>query len=85
MIHPDNDLVESWEAEGCVEKMCADFEGWEPRHVFPSSFPRFNSSSMLVCLRVQKLIALVSTTLNWKMFDRDPLKTWVHSKGLSHF
>ncbi|KAF7335898.1 hypothetical protein MSAN_02326800 [Mycena sanguinolenta] len=31
--------------------------------------------------RVQKLLALVSHTLIWPLFDRDPLGTWVHPSG----
>ena len=31
--------------------------------------------------RVQKLLALVPSTLNWKLMDRAPLKTWVHPDG----
>ncbi|KAJ7173105.1 hypothetical protein C8R43DRAFT_1209402 [Mycena crocata] len=31
--------------------------------------------------RVQKLLALVSRTLIWPLFDRDPLDTWVHPSG----
>ncbi|KAJ7266400.1 hypothetical protein B0H12DRAFT_1099515 [Mycena haematopus] len=31
--------------------------------------------------RVQKLLALVSHTLIWPLFDRDPLDTWVHPSG----
>ncbi|KAJ6571294.1 hypothetical protein B0H19DRAFT_1208878 [Mycena capillaripes] len=31
--------------------------------------------------RIQKLLALVSKTLIWPMFDRDPLQPWVHPSG----
>lgn len=31
--------------------------------------------------RVQKLLALVSSTLIWPLFDRDPLETWIHPGG----
>ncbi|KAN0091583.1 hypothetical protein V8E55_005149 [Tylopilus felleus] len=31
--------------------------------------------------RVQKLLALIPSTLNWKLMDRAPLKTWVHPEG----
>lgn len=31
--------------------------------------------------RIQKLLALVPTTLNWKLMARDPLKTWIHKDG----
>ncbi|KAJ7481761.1 hypothetical protein FB451DRAFT_136739 [Mycena latifolia] len=31
--------------------------------------------------RVQKLLALVSSTLIWPLFDRDPLDTWIHQSG----
>lgn len=31
--------------------------------------------------RIQKLLALVQSTLNWKLMDRAPLSTWVHKDG----
>ncbi|KAG9309242.1 FAD/NAD(P)-binding domain-containing protein [Chiua virens] len=31
--------------------------------------------------RVQKLLALIPSTLNWKLMDRAPLSTWVHQGG----
>ncbi|KAF7366395.1 FAD/NAD(P)-binding domain-containing protein [Mycena sanguinolenta] len=31
--------------------------------------------------RVEKLLALISHTLIWPLFDRDPLDTWVHPSG----
>ncbi|KAJ7883268.1 hypothetical protein B0H13DRAFT_2538404 [Mycena leptocephala] len=31
--------------------------------------------------RVEKLLALVSDTLIWPLFDRDPLDTWIHPSG----
>ncbi|KAJ7701904.1 FAD/NAD(P)-binding domain-containing protein [Mycena rosella] len=31
--------------------------------------------------RVQKLLALVSSTLIWPLLDRDPLDTWIHPSG----
>ncbi|KAF8837679.1 FAD/NAD(P)-binding domain-containing protein [Paxillus ammoniavirescens] len=31
--------------------------------------------------RIQKLLALIPSTLNWKLMDRAPLRTWVHPKG----
>jgi hypothetical protein len=32
-------------------------------------------------IRVQKLLAMIPTTLNWKLMDRDPLETWIHKGG----
>ncbi|EIW83381.1 FAD/NAD(P)-binding domain-containing protein [Coniophora puteana RWD-64-598 SS2] len=31
--------------------------------------------------RIQKLLALIPSTLNWKLMDRGPLRTWVHTDG----
>lgn len=31
--------------------------------------------------RVQKLLGMVKSTLNWKLLDRDPLDRWVHENG----
>ena len=31
--------------------------------------------------RIQKLLALIPSTLNWKLMDRAPLRTWVHADG----
>lgn len=31
--------------------------------------------------RVQKLLALIPSTLNWKLMDRDPIETWIHKDG----
>ncbi|KAH7912418.1 FAD/NAD(P)-binding domain-containing protein [Hygrophoropsis aurantiaca] len=31
--------------------------------------------------RVQKLLALIPSTLNWKLMDRKPLSTWIHKDG----
>ncbi|KAF9236355.1 FAD/NAD(P)-binding domain-containing protein [Melanogaster broomeanus] len=31
--------------------------------------------------RIQKLLALIPSTLNWKLMDRAPLSTWVHKDG----
>jgi hypothetical protein len=30
---------------------------------------------------VQKLLSFVKTTLKWRLMDRKPLNTWVHSQG----
>ncbi|KAG0701265.1 FAD/NAD(P)-binding domain-containing protein [Suillus ampliporus] len=32
-------------------------------------------------LRIQKLLAMIPSTLNWKLMDRDPLETWIHKDG----
>lgn len=31
--------------------------------------------------RIQKLMAMIPSTLNWKLIDRDPLETWIHKDG----
>ncbi|PCH34614.1 FAD/NAD(P)-binding domain-containing protein [Wolfiporia cocos MD-104 SS10] len=31
--------------------------------------------------RVQKMLALVKSTLKWRLMDRQPLKTWIHPAG----
>ena len=31
MLHPDDTAIESWKAEGDVEKMRADFADFEPK------------------------------------------------------
>jgi hypothetical protein len=31
--------------------------------------------------RIQKLLQLVPSTLNWTLMDRAPLETWVHKDG----
>ncbi|KAJ7726986.1 hypothetical protein B0H14DRAFT_3619858 [Mycena olivaceomarginata] len=57
LLHPDRGSSgEAYDMPGSVQRMKADFEGWEPR--------------------VQKLLELVSTTLIWPLFDRDPLARW---------
>ncbi|KAF7373894.1 FAD/NAD P-binding domain-containing protein [Mycena sanguinolenta] len=63
MLHPDRGAArtEAYDVPGNVQRMRADFVGWEPR--------------------VQKLLALVSHTLIWPLFDREPLDTWVHPSG----
>ncbi|KAJ7789631.1 hypothetical protein B0H14DRAFT_3573223 [Mycena olivaceomarginata] len=62
LLHPDRGSSgEAYDMPGSVQRMKADFEGWEPR--------------------VQKLLELVSTTLIWPLFDRDPLARWVHPAG----
>lgn len=30
---------------------------------------------------IQKLMAMVPSTLSWKLMDRDPLETWIHKDG----
>ncbi|KAG0702093.1 hypothetical protein DFH29DRAFT_999595 [Suillus ampliporus] len=32
-------------------------------------------------IAVEKLLALVPSTLDWKLMDRDPLPTWIHKDG----
>ncbi|KIK45449.1 hypothetical protein CY34DRAFT_536551 [Suillus luteus UH-Slu-Lm8-n1] len=63
MMHPDETegAVESWTAEGNVEKMKETYKEWSPI--------------------IQKLLALVPSTLDWKLMDRDPLPTWIHKDG----
>ncbi|KAK7687183.1 hypothetical protein QCA50_009687 [Cerrena zonata] len=61
LLHPDDNSVESWTAEGSADKMRADFADFEPR--------------------VQKLLNMVQSTLKWRLMDRQPLETWVHSSG----
>lgn len=31
--------------------------------------------------RIQKLMAMIPSTLSWKLMDRDPLETWIHKDG----
>lgn len=33
LLHPDDNSVESWTAEGSADKMRADFADFEPRYV----------------------------------------------------
>jgi salicylate hydroxylase len=63
MMHPDatEGGVESWTAEGNMDKMKEYYKGWSPT--------------------VQKLLALVPSTLDWKLMDRDPLPSWIHKDG----
>ncbi|KAG2052590.1 FAD/NAD(P)-binding domain-containing protein [Suillus hirtellus] len=63
MMHPDDTEggIESWTAEGNVDKMIETYKGWNTT--------------------VQKLLALVPSTLNWRLMDRDPLPSWVHKDG----
>ena len=35
----------------------------------------------LFILSVQKLLSHVKSTLKWRLMDRQPLETWVHSAG----
>ncbi|KAG1733518.1 hypothetical protein EDB19DRAFT_1911504 [Suillus lakei] len=63
MMHPDDAEggVESWTAEGNVDRMKESYKGWNTT--------------------VQKLLALVPSTLDWKLMDRDPLPSWIHKDG----
>lgn len=83
MVHPDEGSVESWTAEGSADKMRADFVGWEPRCVRVP--PNLSTPCRRVVFsfyhRIQKLLALIPSTLNWKLMDRAPLSTWVHRDG----
>ncbi|KAL5485549.1 hypothetical protein ACEPAI_8192 [Sanghuangporus weigelae] len=31
--------------------------------------------------RIEKLLSMVPSTLNWKLMDREPLPTWIHREG----
>jgi hypothetical protein len=33
------------------------------------------------CDRIQKLIDLIPSPLEWKLIDRDPLPSWIHEDG----
>lgn len=81
MLHPDNGSVESWTAEGSAEKMKADFVGWEPRSDKLILLTVSVSTDAGMSVSVQKLLALVPSTLNWTLMDRAPLKTWIHKDG----
>ncbi|KAG2119399.1 hypothetical protein DEU56DRAFT_918564 [Suillus clintonianus] len=63
LMHPDEAEggVESWTAEGNVDKMKEYYKGWNTT--------------------IQKLLALVPSTLDWKLMDRDPLPSWIHKDG----
>ncbi|KAG2121796.1 hypothetical protein BD769DRAFT_1650035 [Suillus cothurnatus] len=63
MVHPDEAEwgVESWTAEGNVDKMKENYKRWSTT--------------------VRKLLALVPSTLDWKLMDRDPLPSWIHKDG----
>ncbi|KAG2119400.1 hypothetical protein DEU56DRAFT_121276 [Suillus clintonianus] len=66
MIHPDGadgveGIVESWTAEGNVERMKEHYKGWN--------------------ITIQKLLALIPSTLDWKLMVRDPLPSWIHKDG----
>ncbi|KAG1796649.1 uncharacterized protein HD556DRAFT_1359125 [Suillus plorans] len=63
MMHPDEDEggIESWTAEGNVDKMKETYKGWSTT--------------------IQKLMALVPSTLDWKLIARDPLSSWIHKDG----
>ena len=77
MCHPDDESRTAEAAEGSADKMRADFANWEPRCVFLFAEP----SGLTSFHRIQKLLHLVPTTLNWTLMDRAPLKTWVHKDG----
>lgn len=84
MAHPDDGSTESWTAEASTEKMREDFKGWEPRRVGYHHHILGDSRSGELTrdpFRIQKLLALVQSTLNWKLMDRAPLSTWVHKDG----
>ena len=78
LLHPDDGSVESWTAAASVEKMREDYADFEPRYAA-------SASSDLTCYprhaRIQKLLSHVRQTLNWRLMDRQPLETWIHSKN----
>lgn len=65
--------------------MRAEFAGWEPRYVRALHTMLLGRSCahhiVSLSCRVQKLLALIPSTLDWKLMDRAPLSTWVHSDG----
>ena len=71
LVHPDDGSVESWTAEGSADKMRMAFADFEPRSAsFRSMF-----LALTVYHRVQKLLAMVPSTLKWKLMDRAPLES----------
>ena len=71
LVHPDDGSVESWTAEGSADKMRMAFADFEPRSAsFRSLF-----LALTVYHRVQKLLAMVPSTLKWKLMDRAPLES----------
>ncbi|KAH8110407.1 FAD/NAD-P-binding domain-containing protein [Phellopilus nigrolimitatus] len=67
MMHPDDGSVESWSAEGSADKLRADFADYDPR--------------LSISASVRRLLALVDSTLKWRLMDRKPLETWLHPEG----
>lgn len=77
MIHPSTDRNEVLTETNC-DKMRADFEGFEPRYVV---WHTLAGVKLTYVYRVQKLLALVPSTLVWALMDRTPLETWIHQKN----
>ena len=83
LLHPDDGSVESWTEEGSGDKMRADFADFEPRYVpvfglAETTAAEYNGT---VVFSVQKLLSSVKSTFKWRLMDRKPLSSWVHSKG----
>jgi salicylate hydroxylase len=67
MLHPDEDTGGS---VGARESWTAEASTKQMRSDFVGWEPR-----------IQKLLGMVESTLNWKLMDRAPLSRWVHEKG----
>ncbi|KIJ60015.1 hypothetical protein HYDPIDRAFT_32595 [Hydnomerulius pinastri MD-312] len=63
-------LVMAHPDDGSVESWTAEGSADKMRAEFAGWEPR-----------IQKLLAMVPSTLNWKLMDRAPLDTWVHKDG----
>ena len=71
IVHADNGFVESWTAEGFADKMRMEFADFEPRSASVHSL----SLALTARGRVQKLLAMVPSTLQWKLMDHAPLES----------
>ena len=69
LVHPDDGSVESWTAEGSADEMRMEFADFEPR----SASVHALCLALTACGRVQKLLAMVSSTFKWKLVDCAPL------------
>ncbi|KAG1807966.1 FAD/NAD(P)-binding domain-containing protein [Suillus subaureus] len=63
-------MVHPDEAEGGVESWTAEGNVVKMRE----NYKQWSTT-------VQKLLALVPSTLDWKLMDRDPLPSWIHKDG----
>jgi salicylate hydroxylase len=78
LSHPDTTDPSTWDPAKAVDDMKAEFEGWDPVYLCPSSFLR--GTKLTISHRLTRIIGMVEKTLKWPLISGSVLDRWVSDR-----